>query len=129
ISSIDLSDMPTKLNEVDITVACDVKNILVGKEGAAYIYGQQKGANQEQIELLDSYLDHFSKKISNDLGIDIKNIPGSGAAGGIGGTLYAFLNAKLEEGGKLILKLTQIKNELESADLVITGEGGMDYQT
>lgn len=129
IAKIDLSDLDHRLKEVKIRVASDVNNSLTGTNGAAYIYGPQKGATPEQVEYLDRNLKRLALCIKNDLGLAIEEMEGAGAAGGLGAGLVAFLNAELEEGGKLVSDLLDLKSRLVGADLVITGEGGINHQT
>lgn len=129
LDSIDLSSIHPRISEVKFKVACDVDNPLTGKNGASHIYGPQKGGTEEQIFLLDSYLAHYAKVIKESLGKDVEYIPGAGAAGGLGAGLIAFLDAKLQSGGDLLVELLQIDEKIKKADLVITGEGGLDHQT
>ena len=118
-----------ELNECNFKIACDVNNPLYGKNGAAYVYGPQKGATTEIVEQLDLGLINYAKVVKKDLGVDIAQIPGTGAAGGLGYAFLAFLNAKLESGIKIILDEIKLEEELIDADYVITGEGKLDFQT
>lgn len=127
--SIDLSELNPKLKEVEIKVACDVDNPLTGPKGASYIYGFQKGGTAEQVEQLDQNLAHFASVVRQDLKQDIEFVAGAGAAGGLGGALLAFLAAKLQNGGVLVSELVGLENKICEADLVITGEGGINHQT
>ncbi|WP_313468817.1 glycerate kinase [Carnobacterium sp.] len=127
--TIDLSELNPKLKEVEIKVACDVDNPLTGPKGASYIYGFQKGGTAEQVEQLDQNLAHFASVVRQDLKEDIEFIAGAGAAGGLGGALLAFLAAKLQNGGVLVSELVGLENKICEADLVITGEGGINHQT
>lgn len=127
--SIDLSELNPKLKEVEIKVACDVDNPLTGPKGASYIYGFQKGGTAEQVEQLDQNLAHFASVVRQDLKQDIEFIAGAGAAGGLGGALLAVLAAKLQNGGVLVSELVGLENKICEADLVITGEGGINHQT
>lgn len=129
LQSIDLSELDARLKDVKIEVACDVTNPLTGLDGASHVYGPQKGADEKQVEQLDSNLKHFAKMIRKDLDIDIENEPGAGAAGGVGGALLAFLGAELRGGGELITEWLDLEEALKDADLVITGEGGINHQT
>ncbi len=126
---IDISGLDPRAKKVRFTVASDVKNPLCGSEGASAVYGPQKGATPEMVALLDQNLRHLAKVIQNHLGVDITEIPGSGAAGGLGGGLMAFLGAKLQSGIKIIMELTSFEEKLRDADLIITGEGATDFQT
>ncbi|MFC1760054.1 glycerate kinase [Candidatus Neomarinimicrobiota bacterium] len=125
IKSIDMSFIDSRINTVQIDVACDVKNVLTGHEGAAYVYAAQKGANPEQIEILDEGLKHLADMLPE---IDT-NYPGVGAAGGVGWGLMAFCNAKLYKGIELILDALNFSEVIDNADLIITGEGKMDNQS
>lgn len=129
LHSIDLSGLDPRLSKVSIDVACDVNNPLTGENGASYIFGPQKGATPEIVELLDENLKHYAKIIKKDLQKDIENIPGSGAAGGLGGGLMAFLSAKLKTGVDLVIEYTHLEEILKDADFIFTGEGAIDYQT
>lgn len=129
LSLIDTSGLDKRLNGCSITVACDVDNPLYGPKGASSIFAPQKGATQEMVSLLDSNLNHYSNIIEKQLGISIGEIPGSGAAGGLGGGLVAFLNAQLKKGIDIVIETTNLEDYICNADLVITGEGNIDYQT
>lgn len=129
LKSIDISRLHPRLKEVVIKVACDVDNPLTGKNGASHIYGPQKGGTPEQIELLDSHLDHYAQVIKKTLGKDIDQVRGAGAAGGLGAGLLAFLDAELERGGDLLVEMLGLEEQIKQADLVITGEGGINHQT
>lgn len=129
IRKIDISGIDSRVSSCVFTVASDVKNVLYGPEGASAVYGPQKGAASEIIRFLDENLQHLAEAIKNDLGKDIAMIPGSGAAGGLGGGLMAFLDAKIEPGIELVMKLTGFKDKVKDADLIITGEGSTDAQT
>lgn len=127
--NMDLTDLHLGIEEVTIRVACDVDNPLTGENGAAYIYGPQKGANPEQVIELDQNLKNYAQVIKNKLQKDIDEVPGAGAAGGLGAGLLVFLNAELEAGGSLVADLMNLEEKIKHADLVITGEGGINHQT
>jgi glycerate 2-kinase len=129
LARIDPSQRRCELDGVEIAVACDVSNTLCGPEGASAVYGPQKGATPEMIEALDRNLAHFAAIVERDLGVAIKNQPGSGAAGGLGGGLVAFASGKLEPGIKLIINAVKLAVRLENADLCLTGEGAIDAQS
>jgi len=129
MEKIDISKLDKRIDNCEIIVACDVDNPLLGEKGAARVYGPQKGATPEQVEILENNLKKFAGTIKDTLGIDIINLPGSGAAGGLGGGLVAFLNAQLESGIKLILDTIHFEEMIKDADLIITGEGRIDSQT
>ncbi len=129
ITKIDYSGLDTRISDVDIIVACDVNNPLYGENGAAHIYGPQKGARPDMIEVLDNNLRYLSMLLKADLGIDFQGILGSGAAGGLGAGLMAFLHGKLVSGIDIILDIYNIVEKLEDVGLVITGEGQIDRQS
>jgi len=129
LHSIDISGLHPRIAEVETVVACDVNNPLTGERGAAYVYGPQKGATPEIVKVLDANLAHFDKVVERNLGKAVGNIPGAGAAGGLGAGLIAFLNATLRSGIDIVIEAVQLAQRLEDVDLVITGEGRMDFQT
>ena len=121
--------MDHRVKECKITAACDVNNPLCGPEGASYIFGAQKGADEDMIRVLDNNLTHYADVIKKDIGVNIINIPGAGAAGGFGGGLLAFLNVDLQKGIEIVMKVTNLEEKVKDSDIVITGEGMIDYQT
>lgn len=129
VEKIDVSEISPLLNGAKILAACDVTNTLCGKNGAAYIYGPQKGATQEIVERLDKGLQHFADVIKRELGVEVKEIKGSGAAGGLGAGLVAFAGAKLKRGFDIISGMLGLEKKIASADVVVTGEGSTDIQT
>ncbi|MBG9450920.1 glycerate kinase [Cytobacillus firmus] len=129
LSAIDMSNLDPRLRDVDIEVACDVDNPLTGPRGASAIFGPQKGATPEMVQLLDRNLGHFADIVEHALGKPFRDIEGAGAAGGIGGSLLAFLNADLKRGIDIVLDAVNFEEEVKGADLVITGEGRIDSQT
>ena len=129
INHIDTTFALPGLKETTFTVMCDVNNPFVGANGATYIYGPQKGALKEHLALLEKGMIHFAEVILRDLGKDIKNMPGAGAAGGLGGTLYAFLDAQLKSGIETMLDLVYFDRLAHENDLIITGEGLADGQS
>jgi len=129
LKSIDLSEIDIRIKQCNIVVACDVDNTLCGEKGASYIFGAQKGADENMIIILDKNLSHYAEIVNKYLGVSIKDYPGAGAAGGLGGGLLAFLNAKLQPGINIVIETTDLEEKLKDADLVITGEGMIDYQT
>ena len=129
IQSIDSSGAHPRLATVTITVACDVTNPLYGEQGAAYIYGPQKGATPEQVLSLDQGLHHLALVATKTFGTDVSQNSGAGAAGGVGAGALWFLNARLQPGAAIVLQQTQVETYMREADLVITGEGKMDRQT
>lgn len=129
IHDIILNELDSRVFESEILVACDVTNPLFGKDGAAHVYSPQKGADQTMVKKLDQNLQHFSDIIKQQLHKNIAEMPGAGAAGGLGAGLHAFLNAKLEPGFKIIKNTLHLEDIMPWADIVITGEGKMDSQT
>ena len=129
LSSINLTNFDKRISNCKIVVACDVTNKLTGENGASFVYGAQKGGSKEQLEFLDKNLEHYAAIIRNHLGIEIENINGAGAGGGMGAGLIAFLNAELKSGIDLILETLEIKKHIKNIDLIITGEGKIDKQT
>ncbi len=129
LGQIDFTSADPRIGESSFSVACDVTNPLTGPEGASAIYGPQKGATPDDVDLLDAALHHFADVVRRDVGADIENVEGAGAAGGLGGGMMAFLNADLRPGVDIVLDAAGLDAELEGADLVLTGEGALDYQT
>ncbi|HAX72970.1 MAG TPA: glycerate kinase [Firmicutes bacterium] len=129
IVSIDESKVLPALKECEFKIACDVNNPLYGLNGAAHIYGPQKGATPEIVEALDKGLMSFADVVTKHKGEDFSQRPGAGAAGGLGFAFTAFLNGTLESGIKIILEETKLEEALKDADLVFTGEGRLDNQT
>lgn len=129
VEAIDLSNMDKRLKCCRIIAACDVDNPLVGPRGASHIFGPQKGADEEMVKALDKNLLHYAEVVEKVTGIAIKDFPGAGAAGGLGGGLLAFLGAELKRGIDIVLEATGFEERIKDADIIITGEGRMDYQT
>lgn len=129
IHDIDLSALDARLAECTFTACCDVENPLCGEEGAAAVYGPQKGARPEDIAVLDLGLAHVAALLLTKYGIDIADIPGAGAAGGMGGGVIAFLSGGLTRGIDAVLDAVNLTAQLVCADLLLTGEGKLDAQT
>lgn len=129
VDRIDPTALKCDPGDLEITVACDVRNTLFGKEGAAYVYAPQKGADGNAVALLDHGLMNISRVIQKDLGMDVSRIEGGGAAGGIGAGGVAFLGASIRPGIDTIMQITGFEDKLQGVDLVITGEGKVDEQT
>ena len=129
VKYIDSTGKIPELKDCKFSVACDVDNPFYGPKGAAEIYSRQKGATEDMVKELDKGLKDLSEVIKKELGIDISNLSGAGAAGGLGGGLVAFLNGQLSPGIDMILEKVGLEKELEDADFVITGEGRLDLQT
>jgi glycerate kinase len=129
LDRIDSSNLDERLKAVTVQAACDVTNPLYGPEGAAYIYGPQKGATPDDVKRLDAALRRYAAIVKRDVGTDISKISGGGAAGGLGAGLAAFLHAELKSGIDLVADATGLEDHLKGAGLVLTGEGSIDSQT
>ncbi len=129
LEHIDISTMDPRVREATFLVACDVSNPLTGPKGASVVYGPQKGATPEMIQELDEALGNFASVVKRDLDLDVDDVAGSGAAGGLGAGLIAFADGDLKLGVDIVLSALNFDSRLRDADLVITGEGCLDYQT
>ncbi len=129
LARIDISGMNEKIASTEFIVACDVTNPLYGEKGASAVFGPQKGADSEMVKTLDNNLRHYSEIVKRDLGIDVANEPGTGAAGGLGYGLMVFCKARLTKGIEMVLDTIKIENRMKDVDVVITGEGRVDGQT
>lgn len=129
IHRIDVSGMDDRIRETEFIVMCDVQNPLCGVDGASVVYGPQKGASQEEIHRLDEGLRNYARRVKACKGMNILDVPGAGAAGGLGAGLVAFCQAKLVSGCHAILDLCGFDDLLSNTDLVITGEGNIDRST
>ncbi|WP_040226828.1 glycerate kinase family protein [Bhargavaea cecembensis] len=129
IRSIDATAVHPSLKGINIQVACDVNNPLHGEQGAAHIFGPQKGADPEMVEQLDKGLKNFAEVFKEHFDLDVQSIPGAGAAGGLGAALAGLLGAELRSGIDLMLEAVNLREHLQTADLVITGEGRLDAQS
>jgi glycerate kinase len=129
VEKIDLKFMDRRIAKTEFIIASDVRNPLLGPRGAARVYGPQKGATPKMVERLERGLSSFARVIRKELSISIENLPGSGAAGGLGAGLYAFLGAKMGSGVELVMRIARLEHRIKKADLVITGEGRLDRQT
>lgn len=129
VKHIDASPAKELLKNCTVTAMCDIDNPMYGKTGAAYVFGPQKGADPDMVELLDQNLRHFSEQIIKDLGIDVSQLPGAGAAGAMGAGIAAFLSGELKAGIQTVLDLVKFDDLLESTDMIFTGEGKIDGQS
>lgn len=129
VARIDVSGMNPLLKECHIQVACDVNNPLCGENGSTYVYGPQKGVTEDMKKTLDEAMAHFARVTSETLENDYMNTPGAGAAGGLGYAFLAYTGAALTPGIELILDAVGLEEELYGADVVVTGEGRLDFQT
>jgi glycerate kinase len=129
LKTIDCSHIDPRLSDITIKLASDVTNPLTGRRGASHVFGPQKGATPEMIELLDTSLAHYACIIREQTGRDVEQLPGAGAAGGLGAGFLAFTNATMRSGVGLVVDATGLKSKAVGAQYCITGEGGIDFQT
>jgi len=129
VDDVDLSCLRKELKEIEMTVICDVTNPLLGEHGATYIYGPQKGATGKMADRLEAGMKHYANVIREKLGLDICNVPGAGAAGGIGAALGGILNATMKNGIETILEAVHFDDLLQDVTFVVTGEGKLDGQS
>jgi glycerate kinase len=129
LASIDTTLIAPEVRDMDIVVATDVESPLTGPHGASAVYGPQKGASPEQVSMLDEGLRHFAAVILRDLGLDVRDVPGAGAAGGLGAGLIAFLGARVRPGFEVVADAVGLAERLEAAEVAVTGEGRYDAQT
>ncbi|MER3123835.1 glycerate kinase [Bacillus pumilus] len=129
LASIDLSGLDPRLQSVRLEAACDVDNPLTGERGASAVFGPQKGADEEMVQVLDKNLAHFAQIAEKQFNVSFEGTAGAGAAGGLGASLLGFLHADLQRGIDIVLKAVQFEAVIKEADLVITGEGRIDKQT
>jgi glycerate kinase len=129
LARVDVSGLDARLKHTAISVACDVDNPLCGPRGAARVYGPQKGATPAMVKQLDAGLKRLATVLQNDLGVNVANLPGAGAAGGVGGGLVALLRGRLRPGMDVVTQAIGLERKLAGCDLVITGEGRLDGQT
>jgi glycerate kinase len=129
LARIHVGGVHANWSEAEVDVACDVSNPLTGPNGASAVYGPQKGATPEMVAELDAALKRLAEVIRRDLGVDVEQLPGAGAAGGLGGGLVAFADGRLRPGAEMVMDALKLDDKLQAADLVITGEGRLDSQT
>lgn len=129
LHTIDFSNVHPRLGKAKMTIASDVRNQLLGPSGATYTYGPQKGATPEMLETLEKNMVHFSLMLQQELGLNVSEIHGAGAAGGLGAGLMAFCRAEMASGFELVSELTHLEKHIREAALVFTGEGKIDAQT
>ncbi|EHU9440053.1 glycerate kinase [Vibrio vulnificus] len=129
LATIDCSQLDPRLAQVRLEVACDVDNPLCGTKGASTVFGPQKGATPEMVTILDENLAHYATVIKQQLGVDVRDMAGAGAAGGMGAALLGLLNAELRPGIEIVMDAVRLDEIVADADLVITGEGRIDSQT
>ncbi|ENO1893149.1 glycerate kinase [Vibrio vulnificus] len=129
LATIDCSQLDPRLAQVRLEVACDVDNPLCGTKGASAVFGPQKGATPDMVKILDENLAHYAAIIKQQLGVDVRDMAGAGAAGGMGAALLGLLNAELRPGIEIVMDAVRLDEIVADADLVITGEGRIDSQT
>ncbi|RDW15492.1 glycerate kinase [Oceanobacillus chungangensis] len=129
VDRIDTRDFDPRIKGSHFLIASDVKNPLVGAKGASHVFAPQKGASPEIVRLLDRNLTHWANEVAKVTGVYLHNLPGAGAAGGIGGAFQAFFPGEMKRGIDVVLEYSKFNSFLEDADLVITGEGKVDSQT
>lgn len=129
IVQIRLTPEADKFSDCEFRVACDVSNVLYGENGATYVFGPQKGAKEESLPELDAGMKHYAEMTFEQLGFDISNIEGGGAAGGLGAAFHGYLGGMLQSGVDLVMEVLGVKKVMKNANLVITGEGRLDAQT
>ena len=129
VADIDMEGLDPAAAEAEFTVMCDVNNPLTGPDGAAYTFGKQKGGTPEILDELEAGMKNYAAVIQEKLGMDVDKIPGAGAAGGLGAALCVFLHANLKSGIETVLDLIDFDGLLEGTDLVVTGEGRIDWQS
>lgn len=129
VKDIDISGMHPALKEAQVTVMCDVNNPLTGPDGATYTFGKQKGGTPEILDKMEADMISYAALIKEKLGVDVDKIPGAGAAGGLGAALCVFLHAELKSGIETVLDLIDFDTLLDGVDLVVTGEGRIDWQS
>lgn len=129
IARIDLSDLDPRITETKFTVMCDVNNPLCGENGATYTFGGQKGGTPEILEELETGMLHYRELLLETFQVDVNEVPGAGAAGGLGAAMVVFLNATLKSGIETVLDLVDFDTRLQGVSLVVTGEGCTDWQS
>ncbi|MFC6176121.1 glycerate kinase [Companilactobacillus huachuanensis] len=129
LDHIDISEMMPELADVKVIIASDVTNPLTGPDGASHVFGPQKGASPEMVEFLDDALSHYADILKRDLHQDLESVAGAGAAGGLGAGLLAFTDSEMRSGVDIVVDYTELKDKVKDADVVVTGEGQIDFQT
>ncbi|RBW68203.1 glycerate kinase [Bacillus taeanensis] len=129
IAEINDCDFDPRVSDTKFVIASDVQNPLIGPHGSSYVFGPQKGATPETVEILDTYLTGWANLVESKTGVRLHDKPGAGAAGGIGGAFQAFFPAVTRRGIDIVIEYTKLGERLAGADLVFTGEGQIDFQT
>ena len=128
-SDISIDNLHSTIKDSNFIIASDVNNSLLGKNGAVYVYASQKGASQNELPILENNMRQFYELVEKKLNVNVKNISGSGASGGLGAGLMAFLGAKVRSGIDIVLDIVKFEKKIQNADFIITGEGKLDIQT
>lgn len=128
LASVDISSLDDRLQQVQLIVACDVTNPLCGEHGASQVFGPQKGATPEMVQQLDANLAHYADVVKQQLGKDVRDLPGAGAAGGLGAGLLIFTQATLQKGIEIVIEYTGLKQKLATADIVLTGKAVLTFR-
>ena len=129
IQRIDISNLDSRLKNIDIIIASDVNNPLYGENGASVVFAPQKGASTKMVEILEQNLQYFAELVESTLNLQKQDVAGAGAAGGLGFGLMAFAGATIRSGVEIVIKETRLEEKIAQADYVFTGEGGIDFQT
>jgi glycerate kinase len=129
IAKVNRTELDKKLEGIQICCICDTNKVMYGPDGAAYVYAPQKGADEQQVEILDNNLRTLAEFIKKEIGVDVSELPGGGAAGAMGAGAVAFMNAELKPGIEYIMEMVHFDEQLKDADCVITGEGSFDMQS
>ena len=129
LKTLDLTGFDPRLKSIIVEAACDVNNPLCGDNGASNVFGSQKGATPQMIKELDGNLSHYASILKEQLSKDVIDVPGAGAAGGLGAGLMAFLDATLKKGIEMVIEYTKLEEKVKCSDMVWTGEGSIDFQT
>ena len=129
LDRIDVTDLDPRPNATEVVAATDVRNPLCGEEGASLVYGEQKGASREQAMELEAALERYASVVERDLGVAVADMPGAGAAGGLGAGLIAFTGAEVRSGFEVVAEIVGLRERINRADIVVTGEGRLDGQT
>ncbi|PHK49998.1 glycerate kinase [Staphylococcus edaphicus] len=129
IRNFDLTHFDARIKHCTFTIATDVQNPLIGNNGASFVFGKQKGATEAQLNALEQNLTHWADLVALEKGIRLHDLPGAGAAGGLGGAFKAFFPSHFEDGIQVVIDYIKLDEYMDNADLVITGEGRIDFQT
>lgn len=129
LAYIDAEEFDSRIKESEFLIASDVQNPLIGLSGASHVFGPQKGATPEMVQILDANLNHWADLVEKHTGVRLHNLPGAGAAGGIGGAFQSFFPSETNRGIDLVMEYTKLGEKMAGAVCVFTGEGQVDFQT